>query len=1022
MLEKQLRTWGGWPWIIGLFGLGLLGQAGAYILAEGLWFQDLGHLGAFRLRIGSQVLLGSVGAIASLGLLLGNLAWAFRQPVILASELSASPRNEAQRAGLGLRSLLSLSLGLALLMGLQLLYLGQVFSSYWALTASVYNPTPPLPLWAKPAAIQSLVSELLAQPWQLAAVAVVAIALLLVPRFSTTFAATVTGLGLGGILAEQWTKILPALNPVPFSQADPLFNRDISFYVLRLPCLEVLMFWGISLIFFALVSVTLIYLLSGDSLSHGRFLGFTPAQQRHLYGLGGVLLLFTSLSHWLGRYQMLYSQRGVVYGASYTDIHISLPLYTALGGMSLVLGLGLLWRTLFWPLSLRSVWDWLREISSRRHAHLPPLPYRPLSSRPLVWGIVIYGLLAVLGTMIAPPLIQGLIVQPNELQRETPYLQRAIAQTRIAFDLASINAQPFQPEGDLSVADLQRNSLTLDNIRLWDTRPLLESNRQLQQIRLYYEFLDADVDRYTLTQDNGDTARRQVIISARQLNYERVPEEAKTWVNEHLVYTHGYGFTMSPVNTADADGLPTYFIQDIAHTPSDDTIRRSIPIGSPRLYFGELTRNHIMTQTRVRELDYPSGSENVYTTYAGRGGISLGSFWRRLLFAWHLRDWRMVVTADFTPQTRLLFRRAISDRVQAIAPFLRFDQDPYLVVADSPESTANWTMDGEPLRGLPQTQAPTNYLYWVIDAYTTSDRYPYSDPQGNDFNYIRNSVKVVVDAYHGAVRFYVASPNDPVIQTWSRLLPEMFYPLTEMPEPLREHIRYPQDLFQVQSRQLMTYHMTDPQVFYNREDQWREPNEIYGSEAQPVKPYYLIMRLPEESDEEFILLRPFTPAQRNNLVAWLAARSDGDRYGSMLLYRFPKQELVFGPEQIEARINQDPEISQRISLWNTQGSRAQQGNLLVIPIERSLLYVEPIYLEAEQTSLPSLARVVLVYRNRIAMAESLDDALRAVFVGDRPVAPPVLRELQSDDADSAPGFLPDAPGDAEGNAPENAPE
>ena len=491
-----------------------------------------------------------------------------------------------------------------------------------------------------------------------------------------------------------------------------------------------------------------------------------------------------------------------------------------------------------------------------------------------------------------------------------------------------------------------------------------------------------------------------MLISARELNYDRVPPEAQTWVNEHLIYTHGYGFTMSPVNIADADGLPTYFIKDIAHIPSDDTVRRSIPLSSPRLYFGELTQTYVMTQTRVKELDYPSGSDNVYTTYGGQRGIALNNLWRRLLFAWHLRDWRLPLSADFTPDTRLLYRRTITDRVQAIAPFLRFDTDPYLVVADIGEDTSTWGTN--PITIPPTAQSEDNHLYWVVDAYTTSDRYPYADSLGNDFNYIRNSVKVVVDAYNGAVRFFVAAPQDPVIQTWSRLLPGMFQPLEALPPTLREHIRYPQDLYQVQSNHLMTYHMTDPQVFYNREDQWREPNEIYGSEAQAVQPYYLIMKLPEEDAEEFILLRPFTPAQRNNLVAWLAARSDGDRYGRMLLYRFPKQELVFGPEQIEARINQEPEISQRISLWNTEGSRAQQGNLLVIPIERSLLYVEPLYLEAEQNPLPSLARVILVYKNRIAMAQTLEDGLRAIFAGDRSVAPTVLQELREE----APATLP----------------
>ncbi|MGD1904659.1 MAG: UPF0182 family protein [Leptolyngbyaceae cyanobacterium] len=1001
MMWKRLRYGLNWPWLALAIGGIAAFQGLTYCWAEGLWFEDVGYDDAFQLRITTQFMLGLLGMGGSFGVLWGNLALANRLRPMVASELRPSPLNtQRRRVGLGLQSLLGLTITLALLISIQLLYLGRVVISYWSPTASVYTPAPPTPLWAKPAAIHAVIEQLLAQPWQVIALASGAIALLFLPRLASKVAALLASIGLGMALAEHWTKVLLALNPVPFGEIDPLFKRDVGFYLFRLPCLEVLEFWLISLMFFALVSVTLLYLLAGNSLSRGRFLGLTAPQQRHLYGLGGVLLLATSLSHWLGRYQTLYSQRGVVYGASYTDVHASLPAYTALSAMALLLGLGLLWRTLFWRIGLMSLMEWVQKVGQRRYAALPPFPYRPLSARPLIWGIGLYLGLGILGGWAAPLLVQQIIVQPNELLRETPYLERAIAQTRRAFDLDTINAQPFVPEGDLTVGDLQQNTLTLDNIRLWDTRPLLESNRQLQQIRLYYEFSGADVDRYTFTEDDGSISRRQVLISARELNYDQVPAEAQTWVNEHLIYTHGYGFTMSPVNIADADGLPTYFIKDIAHTPSDPTIARSIPLSSPRIYFGELTQNYVMTQTRVKELDYPSGSDNVYTVYGGQRGIALNNLWRRFLFAWHLRDWRLPLSADFTADTRLLYRRTITDRVQAIAPFLRFDTDPYLAVADIEGDTSNW---GTNAITVPPTADPeTNYLYWVIDAYTTSDRYPYADSLDNGFNYIRNSVKVVVDAYNGAVRFFVADPNDPIIQTWSRLLPGMFQPLEAMPPALREHIRYPQDLYQVQSNHLMTYHMTDPQVFYNREDQWREPNEIYGSEEQAVEPYYLIMRLPEEDTEEFILLRPFTPAQRNNLVAWLAARSDGDRYGRVLLYRFPKQELVFGPEQIEARINQDPEISQRISLWNTEGSRAQQGNLLVIPIERSLLYVEPLYLEAEQNRLPTLARVIVVYKNRIAMAQSLADGLQAIFVGDRPVAPPVLRELRQ----GAPETLP----------------
>lgn len=1010
MLEKRLRHWPGWFWLSIVGGGCLILQAVSYFWAEGLWFGDVGYTQAFELRLWSQLLLGLLGVVISFGVLRSNLSLTRRfpsppssprlvepeQPSLWGTANPSEPAPPTRRSGLGLFSLLLTSISLALLLGVQMLYLGRVVVSYWSLSASVYNPAPPLPLWAKPAAIQLLAGQLIENPWQLVALLLVAIAFILLPEICTAIAAVFTSVALGLVLSEQWTKVLTALNPAQFGEVDPLFGNDISYYLLQLPFLEVLEFWLISLIFFLLVSVTLIYVLSGNSLSNGRFPGFSPPQQRHLYGLGGALLLVTSLNHWLGRYEILYSAQGVVYGASYTDVSVGLPVYTGLSVIALLLGLGMFWRTLFWPMGLRDMFVWLGKIGQRKYAKLPPFPYRPLSARPLLWGLAAYLLAAIAGGIIAPRIVQRLIVQPNELQREMPYIERSIAFTRQAFDLSDINVEPFQPEGALAAADLQQNRSTIDNIRLWDTRPLLESNRQLQQIRLYYEFLDADVDRYTLTADSGDSQRRQVLIAARELNYERVPEEAKTWVNQHLVYTHGYGFTMSPVNTADADGLPTYFVRDIAHRPSSQAVRRSIPINKPRIYFGELTDTYVMTNTQVPELDFPSGDANVYNTYDGTSGIVLRDSLRRLLFAWHLRDWQMLFTENFVPDTRLLFRRRITDRVQAIAPFLRYDADPYLVIADIQEDTSQWGTDPVRSGDARQPAAEPNYLYWVIDAYTTSDRYPYADPLNNDFNYIRNSVKVVVDAYNGAVRFYVADPDDPIIQTWSRLLPDMFAPLSAMPAPLREHIRYPQDLYQIQSRELMTYHMTDAQVFYNREDQWRAPNEIYAAEAQRVEPYYLIMKLPEEDTEEFILLQPFTPAQRNNLVAWLAASSDDSRYGRVLLYSFPKQELVFGPEQIEARINQDPAISQRISLWNTQGSRAIQGNLLVIPIERSLLYVEPLYLEAEQNSLPTLARVILVYRNRIAMAETLNDALAAVFQGDRERVPPVLRNLEED--------------------------
>jgi hypothetical protein len=466
------------------------------------------------------------------------------------------------------------------------------------------------------------------------------------------------------------------------------------------------------------------------------------------------------------------------------------------------------------------------------------------------------------------------------------------------------------------------------------------------------------------------------LVAARELEYRNVPPEAQTWINQHLIYTHGYGFTLSPVNIAEPSGLPTYFVKDIGTGNDEGTLQTatadiaaSIPIDNPRIYFGELTQSYVMTGTKVQELDYPSGDDNRYNTYDGTGGVAIASWWRRGLFSLYLRDWQMLFTQNFTPQTKVLFRRQIKERVEKLAPFLRFDSNPYLVTANVAANSSH------PDSG--KTDQGT--LFWVIDAYTVSDRYPYSDPGQENFNYIRNSVKVVIDAYNGSVTFYSVDFNDPILQTWQRIFPQLFQPIAAMPPGLQSHMRYPPDLFWVQSQSLLTYHMTDPQVFYNREDQWQLSKEIYDAKSQQVKPYYLIMKLPEADAEEFILLYPFTPVRRNNLIAWLAARSDGENYGKRLLYQFPKRELIFGSEQIEALINQDPVISQQISLWNRQGSRALQGNLLIIPIENALLYVEPLYLEAEANSVPILARVIVIYENKIVMAETLEQALAGIF-------------------------------------------
>lgn len=950
--------------IVLLLGLWLGFDLVSHLVAEVFWFQEVGYLPAFLLQLKTQVGLWAI-ALVVICFLLGNLA--------LAQRLS-HPKPQATDVGLTselalpgstkLSVLLPVGLGLSLLAGLMLLYYIHLAAGFWHPTDSpelrlnteysflqkILNP----PFW------QDLAIKQPALKWQMGLVVGLAIALLIYPQFLLNAIALLISLCFGLVLSGHWTRILLYFHPTSFNSTDPLFQQDISFYVFKLPVWELVEFSLTGLFLFGLVAVTLVYLLSGDSLSQGRFPGFSPSQQRHLYGMSSGLMLALALRYWLLRYELLYSINGVTFGASYTDVNVNLPVYTILTIISLAIAVFLGLAALLWSKTVGQI----HEIVLR--------------------GLKLYLVVAATATLVLPEAVQRLVVQPNELAREKPYIQRSIAFTRQAFDLENIEVKTFDPRGGLSAANLQQNDLTIRNIRLWDTRPLLETNRQLQQIRPYYKFPDADIDRYTLKKDVG-TEKQQVLIAARELDYTSVPQEAQTWENKHLVYTHGYGFTLSPVNTVAPGGLPDYFVKDIATNAgtgnsalgtSSELIRASIPIGKPRIYYGELSDTYVMTSTSVREFDYPSGNENVYNNYDGTGGVAIGSWWQRCLFAQYLKDWQMLFTRNFTPQTKLLFRRDIKERVRAIAPFLRFDSNPYLVAAGA----------------FPNRQS--NYLYWIIDAYTTSAHYPYSDLGKDEFNYIRNSVKVVIDAYNGSVVFYVADTQDPIINTWSAIFPGLFKPLSALPATLRSHIRYPVDFFNVQSERLLTYHMTDPQVFYNREDQWQVPKEIYGSKQQPVEPYYLIVKLPTATAEEFILLLPFTPTQRTNLIAWLAARSDGEEYGKLLLYLFPKQQLVYGTEQIEALINQDPVISQQISLWNREGSRAIQGNLLVIPIQQSLLYVEPLYLEAEQNSLPTLVRVVVAYNNRIVMAESLEQALKAVFQPEKPAAPAIIRPVE----------------------------
>ncbi|MBR8831598.1 MAG: UPF0182 family protein [Chlorogloea purpurea SAG 13.99] len=929
----------------------LVGGLLVQLVGEILWFQEVHYLDTFLKRLGSQLGLGLLGTLLSIGWVWFNirLSEALKWPHKVDDSFVGVVK--PQSVTLDLTRLLITLLGLTTWLGLLLIYYSQVSINLWTPIFNLPNLNSPLQLNSFGAVLPQLWSSF----GPLILITSLTLFLFISPHLTLRLIALFFSAVSGLILAGNWSNIFKYFAAVPFNKIDPQFQLDLSFYIFKLPLWQLAQFWLTGLISFSLITVSFIYLLSGNSLSEGKFIGFSRLQLRHLYGLWGLLMLLVAFHHVIGRYNLLYSPIGVVFGAGYTDSHVQQFVDIALGLIAAISGIWLLGKAITG--ASRS------QIVSRKKAKAT------FSRFLLILGF--YILVFIIG-LIATNTVQKLIVQPNELLQEKPYIERSIKSTRAAFALDKIDARIFDPKAQLTKEVLQRNHLTIDNIRLWDTKPLLQTNRQLQQIRSYYKFPDADIDRYNVKvkladQPQQPSEKQQVIISARELDYSAVPPSAQTWVNQHLVYTHGYGFTLSPVNLVDEGGLPYYFVKDIgtyqdqaALRTSSESIQSSIPIGKPRIYFGQLTNNHIMTSTKVKEFDFPSGEDNVYNTYDGTGGINIGSIaWERWLFALYLKDWQMLFTRDFTPETRLLFRRDIESRIGTIAPFLNFERNPYLVAADVGDSNSK--------------------LHWIIDGYTTSAYYPYSDPGKDGFNYIRNSVKVVVDAYNGDVDFYISDADDPIIKTWAKIFPHLFKPLSAMPENLKRHIRYPEDFFSTQSERLLIYHMTDPQVFYNREDQWEIPEEIYGTDRQAVQPYYLIMKLPSAEKEEFILMQPYTPTGRPNLIAWLAARSDEAEYGNLLLYQFPKQRLVFGTNQIEALINQTPEISQQISLWNREGSKVLQGHLLVIPIEQSLLYVEPLYLVATKNSLPTIARVTVAYENKIVMEESLSSALEKLF-------------------------------------------
>ncbi|HET6461314.1 MAG TPA: UPF0182 family protein [Syntrophales bacterium] len=711
----------------------------------------------------------------------------------------------------------------------------------------------------------------------------------------------------------QWENFLLLTNATSFGIADPLFNKDVSFYIFSLPLLTHVYSFIMFTLVISVAATAFIYL----SRRSFRFVPprtwqVAPQARVHLAVLVAFLFLWGTFGVWLELNEILFAKRGVVFGPGYTEVTTQLWVLKAMMAVCILCGLSLVYYA-----------------------------FRPDWRIPVVC-VGVFLLLLIAGRSIYPALIQKFKVVPNEIVLEMPYLEKNIRYTRMAYQLQDIEEKEFPVEETLSREDLRKNDITIKNVRLWDHGPLLQTYGQLQEMRTYYKFISVHNDRYMV---NGEY--RQVMLSPRELFYQALP--SRTWVNEHLTYTHGYGAVLGPVNRISSEGLPEFFIKDIPPISTAD-----IKITRPEIYYGETSNEYIFVKGKRQEFDYPVGDKNVYSSYGGSGGVPL-SFWKKMLFAARFGSFTMLLSDDITSESRVMYYRKVTDRVSHIIPFIELDGNPYMVIS------------------------PEGRLIWILDGYTTTDRFPYSEPSAKIGNYIRNSVKATVDAYDGSVKIYISDAKDPIIQTYARIFPGVFNAMAEMPKDLLSHIRYPQAMLALQARMYGAYHMQDPQVFYNKEDLWTIPGKHTGGNDWEMEPYYTIMRLPGDKKEEFILLLLFTPSRKDNMSAWMAARCDGANYGKMIVYKFPKDKLVYGPSQIEARIDQDTEISKQLSLWNQRGSQVIRGRLLAIPIEKSIIYFEALYLAAEKGQLPELKRVIVSYGNSIAMEDNLETSLQRIF-------------------------------------------
>jgi uncharacterized protein len=753
----------------------------------------------------------------------------------------------------------------------------------------------------------------------------------------------VIGIGFGLAAFGQWQTWLGFNAQVPFGQSDPTFDQDIAFYVWTLPALAAARGWLTGLVVVVAIGVALVYALGLASIeppiAAGRPYPFITRERdlryhpllapavRHVAVLGAVFLVLVAASYWLNNWELVYSARGVVFGASATDMHAIYPANTIMAGVALVLALLLLF------------------VAIRPSAGASTGFLLTAAAAPILWIVIGFAL-----GEIWPGLYEQIAVHPNQLAAERAYIDNNIVSTRTAMDLARIDVHDLTGDGTIDAGVLARNQTTLATLRITDWRPLLAAFNQLQRIRQYYEFTDIDVDRYDLT-----GGRQQVMLSTREMDPTSLAAVARTWQNTHLVYTHGSGVVVSPVNSVTSQGLPDLIEHDIPAMTSEPALKVDVP----QVYFGVRPVDYAVVGTRLDEFDMPSDNAvaEIRSRYAGGGGVSIGGGLQRLAMAAAVADGNLLLSSDVSSDSQLLLHRQLQERISHVAPFLRLDSDPYQVIL-------------------------SGRLMWVQDAYTWTNRYPDATVQGGA-NYLRNSVKVTLDDYDGTMHFYAVQPDDPILRVWMKLYPTLFTTVDRAPPGLVEHFRYPEDLLNAQAALLATYHMTDPQTFYNREDLWNIAQETYGDRVQQMQAYYTELRLPGESGTEFASILPFTPSgqNRNNMLAWMVARSDGANYGQVRVYRFPQGKLVFGPQQIEARINQEPAISSQVTLWNQQGSQVLRGNLLVIPLEDAVLYLQPLYIQAQSNPLPELKRIIVASTGAVVMSDRLDTALIALGQG-----------------------------------------